>query len=225
MKKSRKTRLIIMAHPDDPELSSGGTIAQWAQEGTVHYIIVSCGEKGTWDRNASPFMVAEKREKEAHSAARFLGVKKVIFLRKPDGAVDAEGCLKFELAALIRYLKPYTIVTNDPWYRMFHPDHKATGQAVIEAIMMARDWHFCLSLAEVGLRPHRPRELLLTPTDRATFINDITATFVKKMKAIKRHKSQLRLLPHWEKRITQYVMDYGKRINTAYAEGFYRMRL
>ncbi len=214
-----------MAHPDDPELSSGGTIAQWAHAGSVYYIIVSCGEKGTWDKNASPFKVAHTREKETCNAARFLGVKKVIFLRRPDGAVDATGCLKMELAALIRHFKPFTIVTNDPWYRMFHPDHKATAEAVIKGIMLARDWHFCPSFHEVGLKPHKPKELLLTPTDKATFINDISTTFSKKMKAIKMHKSQLALLPHWEKRITQYVMDYGKKINVKYAEGFHKMRL
>ncbi len=214
-----------MAHPDDPELACGGSIAKWTKEGDVYYIIVSCGEKGTWERKASPFIVAETREKEARRAARFLGVKKVIFLRKPDGAVDVSGDLKLEIAALIRHLKPYTIVTNDPWYRMFHPDHRATAWAVINAVMIARDWHFSPFLLEVGLKPHRPNELLITPTDNPTVINDITQTFKKKIKAIKMHQSQLKLLPGWEERITRRASAYGKKVNVKYGEGFYKFSI
>jgi len=126
-----------MAHPDDPELSSGGTIAQWTKEGNVHYIIVSCGEKGTWDRNASPFMIAETREKEARSAARFLGVKKVIFLRRPDGAVDAEGCLKIELADYGSYLGRdagcFELKTKDGNVEHYPHFEKEIGECVLKS--------------------------------------------------------------------------------------------
>jgi len=225
MKKLSKVRLIIMAHPDDPELACGGTTAQWTQKDAVYYIVVSCGEKGTWNKNTSPFVVAKKREEEAKKAARFLGVRKVIFLRHPDGEIKKIHTLKLEIAALIRHIKPHTIVTHDPWRRHFHPDHRATGWAVIDAIMIARDWHFYPFLLEIGLKPHRSKQLLMTPTDRPTFINDITKTFKKKINAIKIHKSQLGQLPNWEKRISEYAKKVGELSGFKFGEGFYQMSI
>ena len=224
MKKSVKIRLVVMAHPDDPELACGGTIAKWTEQGDeVYYIIVSCGEKGTWDRDVSPFRVAETREKEANEAAEYLGVKKVIFLRHPDGNIGLVNTLKLEIAALIRKLKPHTIVTHDPWRRHFHPDHRATGFVVIDAIMIARDWHFYPFLREIGLEPHRADELLLTPSDSPTFINDISKTLDRKIKAIRIHKSQLGQLPNWEQRIKKMTETVGETSDFKYGEGFYQM--
>ena len=175
-----------MAHPDDAELTCGGSIACWAKEDDVYYIIVSCGEKGTWFKNASPLLVAQKREGEAKKAARFLGVKRVVFLRHPDGEVTNMKTLKLEIAALIRQFRPHTIVTHDPWSRHFHPDHRATANAVIEGITIARDWHFYPFLLEIGLKPFRPKELLLGITDQPNYIIEITSTYKKKTKAIMR---------------------------------------
>jgi LmbE family N-acetylglucosaminyl deacetylase len=225
MKKSSKNRLIIMAHTDDPELTCGGSIARWAANDDVYNIITSCGEKGTWDRNASPLLVAEAREQEAKKAARYLGVKKVIFLRHPDGEVVNMKTLKLEIASLIRQLKPYTIVTHDPWSRYFHPDHRATALAVIEAVMIARDWHFYPFLLEIGLKPHRPRELLLGITEQPNHVIDITATYEKKMKAITMHKSQLGQQPNWRKHVRDRLKKNGVLAGCEYAEAFYKMRI
>lgn len=224
MRKSVKIRLVVMAHPDDPELACGGTIAKWTEQGDeVYYIIVSCGEKGTWDRDVSPFNIAETREKEANEAAKYLGVKKVIFLRHPDGNIGLANTLKLEIAALIRKLKPHTIVTHDPWRRHFHPDHRVTGFVVIDAIMIARDWHFYPFLREIGLEPHRADELLLTPSDNPTFINDISKTLDRKIKAIRIHKSQLGQLPNWEQRIKKMAETVGETSDFKCGEGFYQM--
>lgn len=224
MRKSVKIRLVVMAHPDDPELACGGTIAKWTEQGDeVYYIIVSCGEKGTWDRDVSPFRVAETREKEANEAAEYLGVKKVIFLRHPDGNIGLANTLKLEIAALIRKLKPHTIVTHDPWRRHFHPDHRATSFIVIDAIMIARDWHFYPFLREIGLEPHRADELLLTPSDSPTFINDISKTLDRKIKAIRIHKSQLGQLLNWEQRIKKMAETVGETSDFKCGEGFYQM--
>lgn len=214
-----------MAHPDDPELACAGTIAQWSKTDRVNYIIVSSGEKGTWDRDVSPFVIAKKREDEVKKSAKFLGVKKIIFLRHPDGLVGKTENLALEIAALIRHIKPYTIVTHDFWYRQFHPDHRATASSVIEAIMIARDWHFYPFLLEIGLKPHRPKQVLMTPTDRPTLVNDITDTYKKKIEAISIHKSQLKQLPGWKKRITQRAEHAAEMFSFKYGEGFYQMRI
>jgi LmbE family N-acetylglucosaminyl deacetylase len=225
MKKSSKNRLIIMAHPDDPELSCGGSIARWTKKDNVYHIVVSCGEKGSWKANASPLLVARKREQEAKRAAKYLGVKKAIFLRHPDGELSNMKTLKIEIAALIRQLKPHTIVTHDPWSRYFHPDHRATAHAVIEGIMIARDWHFYPFLLEIGLEPFRPKELLLGITDQPNYVNDITLTYKKKIKAISMHKSQLSQLPDWRKRVLNRVRKDGALGGYKLGEGFYKMHI
>jgi len=214
-----------MAHPDDPELACGGTIAQWTKHDAVNYILVSSGDKGSWKKGASPHVVASLRETEAKKAARFLGVKKVIFLRQADGSIAYNPLLRIEIAILIRSLKPYTIVTHDPWRRQFHPDHRATGLVVIDAIMIARDWHFSPALAEIGLKIHRAKELLLTPTDRPNLVHDVSHTMSRKIRAIKLHRSQLKNLYRWEQRITQRARQEGQKRGFAYAEAFYKMRI
>ncbi|KPL14115.1 hypothetical protein AMJ74_04040 [candidate division WOR_3 bacterium SM1_77] len=225
MRKSFKNRLIIMAHPDDAELTCGGSIARWAEKDDVYHIIVSCGEKGTWLKNASPLLVAQKREGEAKKAARFLGVKRAVFLRHPDGEVANMKTLKLEIAALIRRFRPHTIVTHDPWSRYFHPDHRATAHAVIEGITIARDWHFYPFLIEIGLKPFRPKELLLGITDQPNYINDITSTYKKKIKAIRMHGSQLNQLPNWEQRVLDRVEKDGALGGYKFGEGFCKMRI
>lgn len=225
MKKLSKIKLIIMSHPDDAELSCGGSIAKWAQTDVIYYVIISCGEKGSWDKEESIFDISKKREKEAIKAARYLNVKKVIFLRHPDGEVAEVKTLKLEIAALIRYLKPNSIATHDPWSRQFHPDHRGTALAVFEAIMIARDWHFYPFLKEIGLPPHRPTNLLLTPTDKPTFVNDISDTIDKKIEAIRIHNSQLTIHPGWEERIRAWAKKEAEKSEFEYGEGFYKMQL
>ena len=214
-----------MAHPDDPELSCGGSIARWAETDDVYYIVVSCGEKGSWKADASPLLVAQRREQEARRAARYLGVKSLVFLRHPDGELSSMKTLKLEIAALVRRFRPYTIVTHDPWSRYFHPDHRATAHGVIEGVMIARDWHFYPFLLEIGLKPYRPEELLLGITERPNYVIDITGTYRKKLKAISIHKSQLGQLPNWRERVLERIKKDGAQGGYEFGEGFYKMRV
>ncbi|MER3453420.1 MAG: PIG-L family deacetylase, partial [Acidimicrobiia bacterium] len=52
--------LAVYAHPDDAEISCGGTLARWAAAGTeVHVCVVTLGDKGTTDPGADPVVLAE----------------------------------------------------------------------------------------------------------------------------------------------------------------------
>ncbi len=223
--KSPRNTLVIMAHPDDAELACGGSVAKWVEEGDVYYIIASDGGKGSWDEDEAPYKVSCRREDEQKKAADYLGVKKVIFLQHSDGELENISPLRIEFAALIRKLKPYRIVTNDPWMRMFHPDHRANAYAVIGGIMIARDWHFYPFLRELGLQPTRPKKLLLTPTDNPNLIVDITTTIDKKIKAIGFHESQVAIHEGWEDEIRKWSREIAKDSDFEYGEAFYDMRL
>ena len=42
--------LVVAAHPDDIEFGAAGTVARWVAEGaTVHYLLVTRGDKGSDD--------------------------------------------------------------------------------------------------------------------------------------------------------------------------------
>ena len=42
--------MCIMAHPDDIDFGSAGSIAKWCAEGwTVYYVLATSGDKGTHD--------------------------------------------------------------------------------------------------------------------------------------------------------------------------------
>ncbi|MEJ2307394.1 MAG: PIG-L family deacetylase [candidate division WOR-3 bacterium] len=224
-KKSSGSTLVIMPHPDDAELACGGSVAKWVGEGDVYYVIASDGGKGSWNENEAPYTVSCRREDEQKKAADYLGVKKVVFLQHSDGELENIKTLRVELAALIRKFKPYRIVTNDPWTRMFHPDHRANAFAVIGGIMIARDWHFYPFLKEIGLKPARPEKLLLAPTDNPNFVVDITDTIDKKTKDICFHESQFTIKEGWEKNLRDWSREIAKDSNFEYGEAFYDMPL
>ncbi|MDY6843701.1 MAG: PIG-L deacetylase family protein [Thermodesulfobacteriota bacterium] len=219
--------LIIVAHPDDAEISSGGSIARWVMEGKeVAYIVVTSGNKGTKDINISPYTLAELRESEQLEAAHVLGVKQIYFLRHNDGEVEVTFALRHELALLIRKFRPSIIITHDPWrpYQL-HPDHRATGFAATDAIVAARDHLFLPAQGEVGLCAHRPREIYYTFPPLPDLIIDITDTISKKLEALSKHKSQVDLSSGWHDRIINMAKEWAKDETFMYAEAFKRVIL
>jgi N-acetylglucosamine-6-phosphate deacetylase len=62
--------LAVYAHPDDPEVSCGGTLAHWARAGAeVHLLVATLGEKGTSDPAVAPEDLAAVRAAEVAAAA------------------------------------------------------------------------------------------------------------------------------------------------------------
>ena len=54
--------LAVYAHPDDPEVSAGGTIARWAEAGCeVHVLVTTLGDKGSDDPQVRPAELADRR--------------------------------------------------------------------------------------------------------------------------------------------------------------------
>src|SRR5216684_4520786 len=134
--------LVIIAHPDDAESFSGGTMARLAQEGKeIYYLVITRGDKGSNDPGITPERLSSIREEEQRNAALLLGVQSVMFLEGySDGYVEASFKLRGELVRKIRELKPDVVFTFDPWKRYeLHPDHRATGICTFDAIAVSRD--------------------------------------------------------------------------------------
>jgi len=217
--------LFVAAHPDDTELSCGGTVAKWVAAGhQIWYVICTNGDKGTHDRDLSPFRLAELREAEQCAAAKVLGVQDVIFLRHPDGALQADAELRTELAILIRHLRPQVIFTHDGW-RLYqiHPDHRAAGMATSDAIVYARDHLFMPALSYIGLEPHAPSELYLWGPESPDYYEDIAGTLEAKMDAVMCHVTQLGDISEWGPRVRQWAADTGAKAGLPYAESFKRI--
>lgn len=219
--------LVICAHPDDPELSCGGSIAKWIAEGKeAVYIICTDGNKGSKDLGMSPYQLAALREQEQEAAAQILGVQRVIFLRHHDGELEANPLLKAELALLIRYIKPELVITHDPWRPyLIHPDHRAVGIAVTDAIVAARDHLFFPAFLAIGLEAYRPKAIYYTFPEKPDIIIDITGLIEIKLRAIAQHRTQIEIIPDWQERIKQMGARFGEKEGFAYAEIFKQVEL
>ena len=69
-----KRVLAVYAHPDDPEISAGGTLAHWAGEGAQVWVLITTrGEKGTTDPKADLDALAKRRIEETAAASDLLG--------------------------------------------------------------------------------------------------------------------------------------------------------
>ena len=143
----RRNILVILAHPDDPEFFCGGTLARWARAGhQIEYCLLTCGDKGYNDTTTPEHMSSDElcaiRHREQREAASVIGVREVHFLDRPDGYLVADLDLRREIVRIIRRMKPDILVTCDPQtlfaaYGINHPDHRAAGQAVLDAVFPA----------------------------------------------------------------------------------------
>jgi len=222
-----KNVLLVMAHPDDAELSSAGTVLKLIEQGhEVRYVVCSTGDKGTKDAAMTPFQLAAIREQEQKEAAAVLGVQRITFLRHPDGELDNCKGLRDEIALLIRNNRPDIIITHDPWrpYQI-HPDHRAVGFAAADAVVYARDHLFMPVLRELELAPHAPLEIYFTFPPVPDHVVDISAIMEKKLDAIAKHKSQLAQMPGWRENIKRMASKQAEGKPFAYAETFKRLVL
>ncbi|GAB4582104.1 MAG: PIG-L family deacetylase [Anaerolineales bacterium] len=225
--------LIIVAHPDDPEFPAAGTIANWTAQGVaVTYVIVTDGSKGSSEPGMTSAQLIAMREVEQRNAAAVLGVTDVHFLGYEDGRVVNNTDLKRDCVRLIRQYRPDVLITHDPTARIInnqrinHPDHRAVGDAVLDAVFpLARDrLNFPEHEAE-GLTPYKVLDLFLTGTNEPNLTVDITATIDKKIAALKEHKSQIGEPEKLEERMREFAARNAEGTSFHYAERFRRVQL
>jgi len=174
--------LAIAAHPDDVELTCGGTLLKMAQRGYKTGILdLTAGEMGT---RGTPRI----RAAEAAKAAKILAVKWRGTLGVPDSDVQPSRQHKLRLAAMIRELRPKTVIL--PYWEARHPDHYHASTLGYEACFLAG-----LKQLAIAGAPYRPFKILYTTgfaDVRPTFVVDITTQYAKRRKAILAYGSQFR---------------------------------
>jgi bacillithiol biosynthesis deacetylase BshB1 len=214
--------LAIAAHPDDVELTCGGTLIKMARRGYKTGILdLTAGEMGT---RGTP----ETRAKEAAKAAKFLGVSWRGVLAVPDSDVQASRENKLKLAGVIRELRPKTVIL--PYWEARHPDHYHASTLGYEGCFLAG-----LKALPIAGAAYRPFKILYATSFaemRPTFVVDITKEFERRRKAILAFASQFRpvkgevksnvflAIDRLEEEMNQLARHYGQMIGVKYGEGF-----
>lgn len=189
-----QTYMWVVAHPDDAEFSSAGTITKLSRAGKrIVLIQVTSGDRGAPDTSRTPEELATVREDEQREAGRREGIDEIVFLRQGDGHLEPNLDLREKIVKQIRIHKPDVVITHDPFrpYAM-HPDHRAVGMATHDAVYpTARDpLYFPEHLAE-GIEPHKTAEIWYFGSEVPDVFIDITDTFDNKINALKAHVSQV----------------------------------
>ncbi|HEU4333459.1 MAG TPA: bacillithiol biosynthesis deacetylase BshB1 [Candidatus Eisenbacteria bacterium] len=214
--------LAVGAHPDDVEISCGGTVALAAAQGLAAGILDLT--RGDLSTNGTP----EERAAEAEEAARILGARGRWNAGLPDGAIGAESPAHVAaVVSLLRALRPRILLTHFPRDR--HPDHVAASA------LLDRAWYLA------GLRRYEPGPAPFRPEARyhfasrvgfePSFIVDVTGTWDAKRRSILAHATQVsRALPgaratplnagDFIERIEARARHYGSMIGVTYGEPF-----
>jgi bacillithiol biosynthesis deacetylase BshB1 len=219
--------LAIAAHPDDVELTCGGTLLKMAQAGYKTGILdLTAGEMGTLG-------TPETRAREAALAAKILKVKYRATLGVPDSDVHASREHKLRLAAVIRELRPRTVII--PYWEARHPDHYNASALCYEGCFLAG-----LKQLPIPGEPFRPHKILYSTaftSVRPTFVVDITAQFAQRDKAIRAFHSQFGngsgsrkrkvflAIDRLEDEMNQLARHYGDMIGVRYGEPFFQKEM
>jgi LmbE family N-acetylglucosaminyl deacetylase len=226
--------LVVLAHPDDPEFFCGGTIVRWIKAGHyVSYYLLTCGDKGTNDRELTPDTLCSTRQNEQMAAAAVLGVQQVHFLDFPDGYLVPDLELRKAITRVIRHEKPDVLVTCDPtnlYVRetyLNHPDHRAAGQATLDAVFPAARDHlnFIELWRDEDLEPHIVREVWISLPQEANLSIDITEHLEKKLRALNEHSSQIGDPAQLEERLRSRHTPDSSLEKPRYEEHFRRLVL
>jgi LmbE family N-acetylglucosaminyl deacetylase len=227
-----RSALAVYAHPDDPEVSAGGTLARWAAEGCDVWLLVTTrGDKGTSDPDVDPATLAAQRLTETEQSVELLGLRGHRHLDYGDGDLEDDRPLRAAICRIVRELKPEAVLCPDPTAVFFgdgyfnHRDHRVTGWATLDAVAPAAGLphYFADQLAD-GLTVHHVRTVYLSGTLEPNCWVDISDHVERKIDALFCHRSQLEDTGDaFREFLRQRAAQDGRRAGLPYAEGFRRL--
>ncbi len=176
--------LVIGAHPDDAEISVGGTILRMIDAGrTVGVLDLTRGEMGTRG-------TAEDRDRETQRASELLGLHYRGNVGLPDGRVEANVEAREAVARILRETQPDFVLAHHE--HDLHPDHSACGRIAKEA------WYLSglKRLAELdggppAKRPARLAHFMGHIAFEPTVVVDVDAVWERKLEVIRAYTSQI----------------------------------
>ncbi|MFM2079144.1 MAG: hypothetical protein RJA49_3034 [Actinomycetota bacterium] len=209
-----------MAHPDDVDFGSAGTMASLSKQGVqITYCLVTDGDAGGSDREMPRAEMAAVRRREQTDAAAAVGVTDLVFLGYPDGRVEPTLNLRRDLSRVIREVRPQAVLTQSPERnldRIFasHPDHLAAGEAAMCAVYPDSQNPFAHpELLEAGLEPWKVREIWLSGHAAPTDAVDVTEFIDVKFEALLAHASQHPDPVGMRGRVTEWMRGTAKAMD------------
>lgn len=189
-----KRLIVVAAHPDDLEVLCAGTVLLLAERG-VEIVSVNCtlGDIGTQETGIVRPALAATRLAETEDAAALLGIRATYNLGHHDGELVPDLELRAQIARLYRLTQADTLFTFDPfWSGQIHPDHRAAGQAALDAYMPSKmPLYRPEQLMEDNMGLGKLERVFLFSTDREPDIFvDISRVQARKFDAVLAHKSQ-----------------------------------
>jgi bacillithiol biosynthesis deacetylase BshB1 len=222
--------LAFGAHPDDVELSCGGTIAKEVSAGKkVGIVDLTRGELGT--RGS-----ADLRDKEAKQAASILGVSIRENLGFRDGFFKNDEVHQLEIIKILRKYRPKMVLCNAQTDR--HIDHGRAASLVHDASFLSGLRKIETVVDNTPQKPLRPSQVyhyMQWNNDPCDFVVDISEFIEKKMTSILAYGSQFYDEKSKEPEtpissqqfldsIQNRAADLGRIIGVGYAEGFTTQR-
>jgi bacillithiol biosynthesis deacetylase BshB1 len=217
--------LALFPHPDDAELTCGGTLHRAAKHG--HRVGIVDLARGEMASRGDPAL----RAAEAGRAAAVLGVQHRETVGLPDTGIVNTPETRRVVAGIVRRLRPRVVLTTAPSPFGRHPDHRETAELVRDACFVAG-----LLRLEDPSPPHRPLKVLHSITYREdylkpTFVVDISDELETKLAAIQCYASQFdgvfqagEVYPNGDpllEIIRHHAAHYGSLIRTRYGEPFH----
>lgn len=218
--------LAFGAHPDDIELSAGGTLALHVKMGqTVGLVDLTYGELGTRGNK-------EIREEEAKNASEIIGASMRMNMGFKDGFFENNEFHQKELIRVIRHYRPDIVLCNAIDDR--HPDHGRASKLVSDSCFYSglrrieTQWS---GESQEAWRPKAVYHYIQFYDLKPDFLVDISQVFQTKMDSIKAHASQfynphsnepdtLISSPEFLTNIQNRASYFGQYIGVKYAEGY-----
>lgn len=145
-----KRLLVVTAHPDDESYAAGSvSFSNTEYGGTTMIACATLGEKGT-SHLKRPLTVAALKRRRKHellTAAKILGVQKVVTLTAPDGGVKKQiPALYRRYLAVARTFKPDAVLGFDETGMTGHWDHIAIGRIGLRVSRTLRRPYYAFTL-------------------------------------------------------------------------------
>jgi LmbE family N-acetylglucosaminyl deacetylase len=221
--------LAIFAHPDDAEISAGGTLAKWAAAGReVHLLVLTNGDRGSADPTMDRAELAETRRMETEAAGVVMGLAGARILGVHDGELENTLEIREAVVRRIREVRAETVLSCDPTAWFFdntyynHSDHRRAGEIALDAVFPgAGNPHFFSEHLAEGLELAPVHDVWLGWTNEPTHREDVSSRFRTKIDALATHASQLTEgIAFFEEFLQTDAREAGARIGVEFAEPF-----
>ena len=216
--------LAFGAHPDDLEISCGGTLAKYKQNG--YNIYMACITDGRYGRQYPPEEMTAIRKKEAEAAANVIGAE-LIWVGYSDLGLKEELALRSKITDIIREVKPELIITHYP--DSLNPDHKVVSKMVCDSLIPSVTQTIESKFTACETMPIL--YFMSTVCGTGFFPEeyvDISDTLETKLEMLAKHESQLEVYTKYESRdllkfVEARAFTLGFSCGIKYAEGFRKM--